>query len=194
MRVTGRMLTAGLAAIFGVAGVIGLVLPQLLSGLRGGSAIVLCIGAALLGAMAAANRDPMATAIAPAPVTRRYLRELLVTMTAYVVVLACSLWLLKRIEPTLLRAAVALLPLLPIALAVRAVVRFTRALDEMQQRIEFESAAIAAVVVSMLYLTGGLLQSAEMFHVPGEVAMMWVFPLIAGFYGIARGFVARRYE
>ena len=188
------MLTAGLAVIFGAVGVTGLLLPQLLSGLREGSAIVLCVGAALLGAMAAANRDPMATGIAPPGITRRYLRELLVTMTAYALVLAFSLWLLKRVDPPLLRAAIALLPLLPIALAVRAIVRFTRALDEMQQRIEFESVAIAAVVVSMLYLTGGLLQSADLFQLPGEVAMMWVFPLIAGIYGIARGFVARRYE
>ncbi len=194
MRVNGRMLTAGLAVIFGVAGVTGLLLPQLLSGMREGSAIVLCVGAVLLGAMAATNRDPMGTCIAPPGITRRYLRELLVTMTAYALVLAFSLWLLRRVDPPLLRAAIALLPLLPIALAVRVIVRFTRALDEMQQRIEFESIAIAAVVVSLLYLTAGLLQSADLFQLPGEVAMMWVFPLIASAYGVARGFVARRYE
>lgn len=192
MCVTGRRATAVLAVVFGVPGVAGLL--ALVPGLDLQTSIVLCVGALLLAGMAATNRDPMGTDVAPPAVGRRYVRELVVTMTAYVLVLAASLWLLKRVDPPLLRALVALAPLLPIWLAVRAVLRYMRALDEMQQRIEFESLGIATVVVSMLYMTGGLLQSAGLFQVPGEDAMIWVFPLISGVYGIARGVVARRYE
>src|SRR5690606_24700656 len=88
LRVNCRMLTAGLAVVFGVAGVTGLLLPLLLAGMREGSAIVLCVGAVLLGAIAATNRAPMGTSIAPPGITRRYLRELLATMAAYALVLA----------------------------------------------------------------------------------------------------------
>ena len=107
---------------------------------------------------------------------------------------ALAIWLRKRVDPPLLRAAIALAPVLPIGFAVRAMVRYMRGLDEMQQRIELEAVGVATVLVSLLYMTGGLLQAAQLFHVPGEVAMIWVFPLISGVYGIARGLLARRYR
>ena len=67
-------------------------------------------------------------------------------------------------------------------------------IDEMQQRIELQSLAIATGLVSALYMAGGLLQSAGLVRVAGEDAMIWVFPLVSAVYGVARGLVARRYE
>jgi len=192
VRVTGRHVTAGLALLAGVPGVAALLVP--VPGLDTGAAVVLCIGALLLAAMAATNRDPMGIDVAPPAVGRRYVRDLTATMGAYVLVLFVSLRLLGRIDPPLLRAAVALAPLLPIGLAMGVMVRYLRALDEMQQRIELESLGIATMLVSMLYMTGGLLQVAGLVEVAGVDAMISVFPLIAGVYGIARGLIARRYE
>lgn len=194
MRVTGRQATVGLAVLLGVPGVVGLLLPQLVPGLERDAAVVLCIGALLLAIMAAVSRDPMCTGGARPEVARRYLRELTVTMAAYVLVLMASVWLLKRIDPPLLRFAVALLPLLPIGVAVRAMVRYTHALDELQRRIELESLALSTLFVSMLYMTGGLLHSADLLQVPAADAMLLVFPLISVAYGIVRGLIARRYE
>jgi len=194
MRVTGRQATVGLAVLLGVPGVVGLLLPQLVPGLERDAAVVLCIGALLLAIMAAVSRDPMCTGGARPEVARRYLRELTVTMAAYVLVLMASVWLLKRIDPPLLRFAVALMPLLPIGVAVRAMVRYTHALDELQRRIELESLALSTLFVSMLYMTGGLLHSADLLQVPAADAMLLVFPLISVAYGIVRGLIARRYE
>lgn len=176
-------------------GATALLLPRLAPGMPRDLGIILFIGALLLTAMAMAQRDIHADCdTAPPGLARRYLRELMASMGAYVVVLAGSIWLLKRVDPPMLRALVALAPVLPIGFAVRAMVRYMRGLDEMQQRIELEAVGVATVLVSMLYMTGGLLQSARLMHVAGDVAMIWVFPLMCGVYGIAKAFVARRYR
>lgn len=176
-------------------GTAALLLPRLAPGMPRELGIVLFVGALLLTAMALANRGMDAACDTASPaLTRRYLRALMTSMGAYVLVLAGSIWLLKRVDPPLLRAAIALAPVLPIGFAVRAMVRYMRGLDEMQQRIELEAVGVATVLVSMLYMTGGLLQSARLMHVAGDVAMIWVFPLMCAVYGIAKAFVARRYR
>lgn len=125
---------------------------------------------------------------------RRYLREFLPPMLAYVLVLFASLWLLKRLpEPGVLRGLVALAPVLPIALALRAIVRYIRDVDELQQRIELEAVSIATALVSLGYLAAGFLQLAGVVDVSAGMAMIWVFPLVCFAYGIAKAIVARRY-
>ncbi|WP_202844975.1 hypothetical protein [Luteimonas saliphila] len=192
MRLTALRMLAGVAVLLGAAAVL---LPRLVPGMPRDFAIVLFVGALMLAAMAMAHRgSPDDCDTAPPGLTRRYLRELMASMAAYVLVLSASIWLLRRVEPQALRLVIAIAPLLPIGFAVRAIVRYMRGLDEMQQRIELESVGVATVCVSMLYMTGGLLQSARLMHVPGDVAMIWVFPLVCAVYGVAKAFVARRYR
>lgn len=125
---------------------------------------------------------------------RRYLREFLPPMLAYVVVVLGSSWLLGRIDgPGWLRGLVALSPVLPIALAVRAIARHIRTIDELQQRIELEALSIATALVTLLYLAAGFLQKARVIDVSAAAAMIWVFPLVCLVYGVAKAMVSRRY-
>ncbi|HLT43433.1 MAG TPA: hypothetical protein VK000_02110, partial [Luteimonas sp.] len=105
-----------------------------------------------------------------------------------------SLTLLKTVEAEWLRALVALLPLPPIGFALRAIVRYIRDTDELQRQIELEAVSIATALVSMLYLAGGFLQAAKVIDIPSSAAMIWVFPLICGVYGLAKILVARRFR
>ena len=57
---------------------------------------------------------------------RRYLREFVPAMAAYVIVLFLSTWSLRHADATVLRALLALAPMVPVALAGRAVMRFVR--------------------------------------------------------------------
>lgn len=123
----------------------------------------------------------------------RYLREFLPAMVGYVVTLFLSVWLLKRVDEPGLRALVALLPVPAIGLAMRAIIRYIRDVDELQQRIELEAVSFAAAFVSMLYIAGGFLQLAKVIDIPSGVAMIWVFPLVCFSYGLAKVVVARRY-
>lgn len=125
---------------------------------------------------------------------RRYTRELLLAMGAYVLILFASVWLLHHIDEPALRTIVALLPVPPIAFALRAIVRYIRDSDEMQQRIELEAVCIATAFVSLLYLAGGFLQTAKVIDIPSSAALIWLFPLVCITYGLAKVVVARRYR
>ena len=129
-----------------------------------------------------------------AALNSRYLREFLPPMVAYVLILLFSVWLLKRVEAPGLRALVALMPVPAIGMALRAIIRYIRDVDELQQRIELEAVSFAAAFVSMAYVTGAFLQLAKVIDIPSGVAMIWVFPLICASYGLAKIVVARRYR
>ena len=179
----------GLAlGLIGIAIGVRLGLPRLPSWVP---LLVLLIG---MGLIAAAALDAERRCTASGPVQRRYTRELLIGMGAYAGLLIVSLLLLRQVEAPPLRAVVALLPILPIALVLRAMVRFIREVDELQQRIELEAVCIAAALVSFGYMTAGFLQAARVIDVPASAAMLWVFPLVCGTYGLAKAVVARRYE
>ncbi|MDG6347279.1 hypothetical protein QAA18_00745 [Luteimonas sp. 8-5] len=125
---------------------------------------------------------------------RRYLREFVPAMVGYVVLLIVSMLLLKHVEDHALRAVIALLPVVPIALTLRAIVRYIRDADELQRRIELEAVSLATALVSLVYMAGGFLQLAKVIDIPSGVAMIWVFPLLCATYGLLKAVVARRFR
>lgn len=186
------LLGLGLAALAGAVAI----RAQAITWLPGWSQAPL-FGLAALALLAAAwlRLSPEACESQTPAQRRRYLRAFLPPMAAYVLVLCASVWLLRRIDgPDWLRALVALAPVLPIGLAVRAIALHLRAIDELQQRIELEAISIATALVALGYLAGGFLQQARVIDVPAGVAMIWVFPLVCLVYGLAKAAVARRYR
>lgn len=139
-------------------------------------------------------RMPDACDEAPLAVRQRYVREFFPTMLAYVVAVLASGFLLKRIDEPLLRALVALLPVPPIFLAMRSIIRYIRAVDEMQQRIELEAISAATAFVTLLYLAGGFLQSAKVIDLRASSVLLLAFPLVCAAYGFAKLLVTRRYR
>ena len=128
------------------------------------------------------------------PAGRRYLRALWPALIGYSLALYLSITLLRHgVEPAPLRALVALLPVLPLGLMVRAALRYLREIDELQRRIETEAIGVASLLVSMLYFAGGLLQKAKVIDLGAAAAMIWVLPLLCATYGIAKMVLTRRY-
>ena len=181
------------AAVLAVAGAL---LNTYASVQVGSYAVGIVFGTALGLALAALLRSlmPDGCDAAPAKLRKRYTREVMLAMAGYVVLLVLSVLLLKRVEDGLLRALIALLPVPPMMLVLRAMIRYIRDADELQQRIELEAVSFATAFISLLYLTGGFLQSAKVIDVPSNVAMIWVFPLVCLSYGLAKAVVARRYH
>lgn len=173
----------------------GLALLRLMPGDSADMLGGICIGVAVgLSFVLLLRRQlPDACDTAPLALRRRYSREMMIAMSGYVVLLVLSILLLKRVEGTALRACIALLPVPPIAMTLRAMIRYIRDADELQQRIELQAVSFAAAFVSLLYLTGGLLQSARVLDVAASAAMIWVFPLVCLAYGLAKIVVSRRY-
>lgn len=181
------------AAVLAVAGAL---LNTYASAQVGSYAVGIVFGTALGLALAALLRRlmPDGCDAAPAKLRKRYTREVMLAMGGYVVLLVLSILLLKRVEDGLLRALIALLPVPPMMLVLRAMIRYIRDADELQQRIELEAVSFATAFISLVYLTGGFLQSAKVIDVPSNVAMIWVFPLVCLSYGLAKAVVARRYH
>jgi len=152
-------------------------------------------GAGLAGLLAAPMLwflPDMSDAV-PKKLARRYQRDVGIAMSLYVGIMLFWKHLLDRIDATWLRVLVALAPALLICWVLRAFVIYVRDSDEMQRRIELESVAIAAMLMSAIYLAAGFLQSADLIAVPAKVAMLWVFPSLCLLYGVAKVFVSRRY-
>ena len=187
-----RWLLAGAVA----CGAAGVVLPRGLPALPPLVATALVgLGIGLAFAALLAWQLPDACDAAPAALRRRYAREIGVAMGAYVVVLVVSLTLLKRLDlAPAVRALVALMPVPAIAMSVRAMIRYIRDVDEMQQRIELEAISLATALVCLSYMTGGFLQAAKVIDIPAAAAMIWVFPLVCAAYGLVKAVVARRYR
>ena len=83
---------------------------------------------------------------------------------------------------------------MPLAFLLRIGLRYLRETDELQRRIEIEAIGISALLVSLLYFAGGLLQQAKVISLDAGAVMIWVFPLLMLFYGIAKFFAVRRYR
>lgn len=116
-------------------------------------------------------------------------------MGAYVVAVLVTVSVLRAGGPDgTLRVLVALLPVPPIAFVLRAVVRYIRGVDEMQQRIELEAVSLATALVALLYMSGGFLQAAKIIDLPAAAVMTWVFPLLCFAYGVVKFLVVRRYR
>ena len=132
-----------------------------------------------------------------AAATRPLIRDCFLASLAYVFTVWASIWLLRH--PLLdagpwLRTLVVLLPVLPMAFAIRAVVRIVLAGDEMQRRIDLEAIAIAALAVSLGTLTLSLLMVVKVVAISGQDALVWVFPALWVGYSVARLWAARRYR
>ena len=126
-------------------------------------------------------------------IARRYRREFGWSMAAYVVVLFLSIWALNHVDATALRVLLALAPVVPVAGAGRAIMRFVRDSDELQRRIMLEGAALGARVLTMGSCSLGLLVSAGLLPMRADLALIIILPAYSGLYGLFAGLAARRY-
>jgi len=126
--------------------------------------------------------------------SRRYLREAAPGLLVYLALLILSPWLAARPHGAWLVALFCVLPLAATVLLVRAALRYLRDADELQRKIELESLAIAALVVSQLYFSAWVLQRFGLIQVEAEPAMSWVFAAIVLVRAVAGTWLRRRYQ
>jgi hypothetical protein len=128
-------------------------------------------------------------------VHKRYLREFIPAMSAYVLLIVLYGILMPRTESTLWRIVLAVLPLLPIMLVIRAIVRVIRDQDELERRIDLEAIAIAAMSTGFGYFSYGFLLNANIgLKVEPAAVAIWVLPCLFASFGVAKLLVAWRYR
>ncbi len=111
---------------------------------------------------------------------RKYQIELGGSMLLYVAVLFGSISIGKSMVPGLARTLLLVAPLIPIMLAVWAIARHFRRMDEFVRLRSLESIAIAAAVTAGLSLTYGFLESAGF----PRLSMFWVWPVMGAVWGL----------
>src|SRR5687767_13658662 len=111
---------------------------------------------------------------------KRYIRDYLISMVLYCVVLTGVIMLYEALPQHPASALLMLLPLVPILFAFRAFIRWVRELDEMQKRIQMEAFAFSLGLTSILTFTYGLMERAGL----PQISLIWVFPLSVMLWGI----------
>ncbi|HLX24291.1 MAG TPA: hypothetical protein VKR38_13165 [Usitatibacter sp.] len=110
----------------------------------------------------------------------KYRVELFSAMLLYVAVLFGSIALSKEMDAGAARTMLLVTPMGPLMLAVWAIARHFRRMDEFVRLRTLESLAIAAGVTAALSLTYGFLETAGF----PKISMFWVWMVMGGTWGL----------
>jgi cadmium resistance protein CadD (predicted permease) len=122
--------------------------------------------------------------------TRAYLKEFGGAMLAYVILLPLSIVLIQDHPAAPWRWPVALLPVIPVALAFWAILRAVTRMDELQRRIQFEALVVSVGGTIILTFGYGTLQNVGL----PPLNLMFVTPLVVALWGLGLAWTSRRYR
>lgn len=123
---------------------------------------------------------------------RQYQGRVLAAMVVYVLVMVLAWPLLRETASLPLKVMLALLPVLPMLYVIALMAQRVLRSDELEQRTHLIALGVATLVTGTLSLVGGFLAIAKVAPLDGS-ALIFVFPLLMTSYGLARGWVVRRY-
>lgn len=124
------------------------------------------------------------------PAARTYLKEFGAAMLAYTVLLPLSLFLIQGHATTPWRIPLALLPVVPVALAFWAILRAVARMDELQRRIQFEALVVAVGGAVLLTFAYGTLQNVGL----PPLNLMFITPLLVALWGLGLALASWRYR
>lgn len=131
------------------------------------------------------------------PAEKRYTARMMVTMTAYVIVLFSSILLLRGMAAdwsVVAKVLLAVSPVVPVAYFGKAFVIYLNECDELMRRIELEAIGLSSLIVGLLFLSLGFVGRAGIIDLDGATVAIWVFPLLCGVYGLTKWLASRRYR
>lgn len=120
---------------------------------------------------------------------QRYRTRFIASMSVYALLVVLLLPLVKRIEPMWAKATLALVPVVPIVVAVSEMLLFVASLDELERRVQFEAVSAASILTCLLTFAWGLLEVAGLPRMP----VVFVLPLFCLIYGAAVWAATRKY-
>ena len=123
---------------------------------------------------------------------RRYIREFMPAILIYMVVMLYAWPLQKGMPPGVLKTALVLSPMLPIAWIIIASVRHILASDELERRQHLESIAISASIVGVASMALGFLGAAKVLVLDGTLVLLFVYPALCLVYGAFRCYLIWR--
>ncbi len=124
-------------------------------------------------------------------VMSRYGRELAFASIAYAALLVASIITLQRFELSkALQVIVTLLPAIPTAFVIIAIMRMLISSDELQQRIQLYATSFSAALTGFITFSYGFLENVGF----PKFSTFLVFPMLIAFWGISLGYFSRKYQ
>lgn len=123
---------------------------------------------------------------------RRYMREFMPAIIAYMALVFAAPWLMQQVHAAPLKVLVALLPVVPVAFVMRAMLHLLLGSDELEQKLQLQAISIAAMTVALLSFAAAFLESAGLL--PLKNPLIWVLPAMFAVYGVAGWWVRRGYR
>lgn len=124
-------------------------------------------------------------------VMSRYGRELAFASIAYAALLVASIITLQRFELSkAMQVIVTLLPAIPTAFVIIAIMRMLISSDELQQRIQLYATSFSAALTGFITFSYGFLENVGF----PKFSIFLVFPMLIAFWGISLGYFSRKYQ
>lgn len=124
-------------------------------------------------------------------VMRRYGRELFLSSIAYAVLLIISIIVLQRFELSKFwQVIITLLPAIPTAFVIIAIMRMLISSDELQQRIQLYAVSFSAALTGFITFSYGFLENVGF----PRFSTFLIFPMLVAFWGISLGYFSRKYQ
>lgn len=121
---------------------------------------------------------------------KSFRKEGLLALGLYSVVVAASIWAISKFHLGGWKIPVAITPVFPALLFVRAFLNFLDRCDELQARIHLQAFAFAFAGTAVLSLTYGFLQNAGF----PDANWVWVWPLMGTLWIIGKMIAKRKYQ
>ena len=124
-------------------------------------------------------------------VFKRYYKEFLLSMTAYVIVLIASISILKQFElPRSIQIIIALTPIIPTIFVIAAIIRGLRDSDELQQKVQFNAIMFSAITTGLITFSYAFLEGIGFPKFP----TIWILPIMFFLWGISLGYFWKKYQ
>ncbi len=122
---------------------------------------------------------------------RQYTRRFTLAMVGYVITILITQSLLNNMEANSLPSyLVSIIPVIPVGFGMFAFLSYLRTMDELQRRIQLDAVGFSVVLTTIITFTLGMLETAGL----PSIGLVWVMPMLIGFWGIGLRFAGKRYE
>jgi hypothetical protein len=124
-------------------------------------------------------------------VMSRYGKELAFASIAYAALLVASIITLQRFELSKAsQVIITLLPAIPTAFVIIAIMRMLIDSDELQQRIQLYAVSFSAALTGFITFSYGFLENVGF----PKFSTFLIFPMLVAFWGISLGYFSRKYQ
>lgn len=119
------------------------------------------------------------------------MKEFLIAMAMYVLILIASVTLLNSVElARVWQIVVSVAPALPVVFVIIAILRLLRDSDELQQRVHLLATTFSAVLTGFITFSYGFLENIGFPKLPTFA----IFPMLFLLWGLGLGYFTRKYQ